>query len=121
MKALIWIANILIYLLVAFFVMFSFDAFVEGNSFWMNLLGFFIHLIPAILIFLINFLLRKKHLILGIVLIVLSVVAFFFFKFYIDFLEKIITILIVLGPLLFSGVVHIVFYKKNLHKNNSLS
>ena len=118
MKTLIWIANILIYLLVAFLVVMSFDAFEEENNFWLNGLGFIIHLLPAIIVFSINFFFRKNHLILGVFLILLSIFAFFFFKFYNDFLGQIVTILTILGPLLFSGIVHIIFYKKNLSRTN---
>lgn len=118
MKTLIRIANSLIYLLVAFFVIFSFAAFGEENTFWKNVLGFVMLLIPAILIFSVNFFLRKIYLLKGVVLIALAIFAFFFFKFYREFFQQIITILVVLGPLLFSGIVHIVFYKNNLPINN---
>jgi hypothetical protein len=102
MKNLIRIANGLIYLLAGFFVLMSFDAFEEGNTFWVNLGGFLIHLLPAVIVFSVNFFLRKKHLILGVLLLGLAIFAFFFFKFYRDF------------PLIYSGTIHIIAFKQNI-------
>ncbi len=114
MKNLIRIANGLIYLLAAFFVLMSFDAFEEGNTFWVNLGGFLIHLLPAVIVFSVNFFLRKKHLILGVLLLGLAIFAFFFFKFYRDFPENLLTAVIVLTPLLYSGTTHIIAFKQNI-------
>ncbi|MDX9930188.1 MAG: hypothetical protein RBS37_10095 [Bacteroidales bacterium] len=42
-----WTPRILCILAILFISMFAFDAFSEGRSFWENLAGFLIHLIPS--------------------------------------------------------------------------
>ena len=114
MKTLKFIATILIYLLGAFFIMMSFDAFSDDGTVWELILGFLIHSSPGIGIILVNYLLRKQELILGMIYIVASIVFFILFKFYREFLDKILTIIVVMTPTIFSGIVFIISGKQKL-------
>lgn len=117
MKALKMIATILIYLLGAFFILMSFDVFSEGATVLEMIGGFLIHASPGIAIILINFFLRKQELIIGIIYLAATVFFFIFFKFYQEFLEKLLTIFVVITPSLFSGVVFTIVGCQKLKAN----
>ncbi len=100
MKTVTTIGRILIYLVGLFFVLMAFDCFGDSESaeldtFWKQLACFFISISPGVVMILLNYFLRKKELIMGILLILASIVFFFVFKFYREFSEKLLTIGIV--------------------------
>ncbi len=105
MKVLKTIARILIYLLGAFFILMSFDMFSEDATVLEMIGGFLIHASPGIAIILINYFLRKKDLIIGIIYLAASIFFFIFFKFYKEILDKLLTIFTVMTPSLFAGIV----------------
>ena len=83
-----------LYLVGLFFVLMAIDCFgplgCPGcDSFWEQLLCFVMSIIPGAIIAGVAFFLRKKERILGTILIALAIFAFFFFKFYREFVEKI--------------------------------
>ena len=90
MKAFQKIAYILIYLLGVFMIIMSLDCFDLDNSFWKLIVCFIINSSPGIIIILVNYLLRKKQFILGVILLLASIGFFILFKFYKDIDEKII-------------------------------
>lgn len=105
-KKLIIIGKVYLYLVGGFFILMAFDCFgdvgcQDCNSVWDNLLCFGISIVPGIIIILLNYFLRNKEQVLGLLLIILSIFAFFFFRFTREFVEKIPTfIIIVVLPLL---------------------
>lgn len=117
MKVLRTIASVLIYLLGAFFILMSFDAFSEDASLLVLIGGFLIHASPGIIIILLNYFLRKQELIIGIIYLASSVFFFILFKFYIDFIEKLLTIITVMTPTLYSGVVFTIIGMKKVKRN----
>lgn len=94
-----------LYLVGAFFILMAFDCFgdvgcQDCDSVWDHLLCFGISIVPGLIVILLNYFLRHKEQVLGVLLIVLSIFAFFFFRFTREFVEKIPTfIIIVLLPL----------------------
>jgi len=113
MKLATQICRYLIYLLGAFIIFMSVDCFGAESSplmdtFWKKIACFLINSSPGVFLIVINFLLRKKELIMGIILLASAVGAVFLFKFYIEPLEKYITILTVLVPLITSGVLFVI-------------
>jgi hypothetical protein len=49
-RILFWLPRILVIIFILFISLFALDAFSEPNSFWMNLAGFLIHLIPSFIL-----------------------------------------------------------------------
>ena len=118
MKTLVLIGKVYLYLVGAFFVLMAVDCFgsvgcPDCESIWDHLFCFMISIIPAIIIILTNYFLRHREKLLGIILIALSVIAFFFFKFYRDFLEKIPTLLIIVLIPLSIGILFLYTRKKS--------
>lgn len=112
MNKLIKVMNIIIYLLAIFFIVMSLDAYSTTNTLWQNILAFLIHASIGIVLLLINLIFRKKHLILGMALLILAIFSFFFFEIYNNFSEKIFILLIVFIPLIISGIIHLIYYKQ---------
>lgn len=113
MKLATTICRYLIYLLGAFIILMAVDCFStesspELDTFWEQLACFLISSLPGVLLIVLNYLLRKKDVILGIILLVIAVGLFFLFKFYVDPLEKYLTIITVMVPLLGSGTLLII-------------
>ena len=121
MKVLRIIASVLIYLLGAFFILMSFDVFVEGASVLEMIGGFLIHASPGIVIILVNYFLRKQYLIIGIIYLAASVFFFILFKFYKEIADKLLTIFTVMTPSVFSGVVFTLLGVKKLKNKSNLN
>jgi hypothetical protein len=121
MKKLIKVMNIIVYLVAIFFIIMSLDAYSITNTLWQNIGAFLIHASIGIVLLLINLVFRKMNLVLGLALVALAVFAFFFFEMYINFSDKILILLIVFIPLLLSGIIHIIFYKKFIKNNQKTS
>ncbi len=102
----IWVPRILTFLFAVFILLFSFDVFGNGGSFWQDLMGFIIHSIPSILILFILILLRKHALLSGIALIALSVGMMFWFETY----RYPLTFLLLTVPLFVSGALFFIAY-----------
>ena len=112
MKKLVFASKLLIYLISCFIVIMAFDTFSGDQSIWNKIGGFLISCSPGIALAAIAWLLRKKELILGILILVSAVFLFILFRFYVDPLEKLLTIATVILPLLFAGVVLILSNNK---------
>ncbi len=113
MKVAVKICKIIIYLVGVFFIIMSFDVFtMTQHTFLERLGGFFMNSLPGIILILLNYLLRKKDLIFGIFVLASSVFLFFFFHFYVDMLEKIPVITIVIVPLVTAGVILVIARNK---------
>ncbi|XMB72109.1 hypothetical protein RJI07_08370 [Mycoplasmatota bacterium WC30] len=113
MKIAVKICRIVIYILGIFFILMSFDVFdMNQYTFWVRIFGFFMNSLPGITLILLNYLLRKKDAIFGIVSLVSAVFFFFFFRLHKDILEKIIVIIIVDAPLLITSGVLLVARNK---------
>ena len=69
---------------------------------------FFISISPGIAIILLNYLLRKQELILGIILVVTAIFFLFFFQYYKNIAEHILTILTIVFPPLICGIIFII-------------
>lgn len=99
------ISKIYLYLVGLFFILMSADCFgsvgcPECDSFGENVLCFGISIIPGVVIIALNYFLRKKERLLGLMFIVFASAAFFVLKFYREFLEKIpMFIIIVIIPI----------------------
>lgn len=107
MKILNKICQYLIYALGLFFIIMAFDMFDPQYTWWEKIFGFLVSILPGVVIILLNYLLRKKQLILGVILLAAGIFFFFFFRFHQDFGEKIITVLTVELPIIFSGIIFI--------------
>ena len=116
MKKLVIILHYIIYLVGLFFLIMSFSAFSLEGSIWYKIGGYFINSSPGIALILLNYFLRKEHLIKGIILILLAISSIIFFKLYIDVLDKIIVVLVVPFPLIISGIIFIIYHKKYICK-----
>ena len=92
-----------------FFIAMSFVVFGDEESRLIEQIGvFLIHAIPGFAIILLNYLLRKKELILGISYTLLAIFFFFFYKYYQDISGNITSILTIVFPILFCGIIFIV-------------
>ena len=112
MKKLVFASKLLIYLISGFIILMAFDNFSGDHTIWYKIGGFLISISPGVALAVINWLLRKKELILGIIILVSAVSLFILFRFYEDTLEKLLTIATVTLPLLFAGVVLILSNNK---------
>lgn len=105
-KKIVLVGKVYLYVVGAFFILMAFDCFgdvgcQDCDRFWDHLLCFGISILPGLIIIVLNYALRHQELVLGILLIILSIAAFFIFRFTREFIEKIPTfIIIVLLPLL---------------------
>lgn len=109
MKTAVKISQALLYLIGFFFILLSLDAFEEGNTLLENIGGFFIHSAFGFGILLFTYLLRKQYLVFGLLLLSLSIFFFFFFR----MVESIYSILTIFLPIFFSGLIHLMYAKKN--------
>jgi len=116
MKTAVKVCKYLIVLLGAFIILMSFDSFDGTDTFWGMLLEFLMNSLPGIGLIGLTILLWKRELILGILLILAGIGLFFLFKFYREFSEKWITMLIVEIPLLGSGTLLLVYTRTQLRK-----
>jgi hypothetical protein len=108
-KLLTWLPRTLTITFILFISLFSLDAFSEPNSFWMNLLAFFIHLTPSFVLLIILLISWKRKLIGGIAFIAIAIIFTFAFHTY----EDIITLLLISLPPLAIGILYLIDYKKN--------
>ena len=122
-----WIPRILCMLAILFISIFALDAFSEGASFWQQLGGFFIHLIPSFFLLIILVLSWKRELIGGIFFTVAGLVLtpFIYNKNY-DMNNSVIMslgiVLMITIPFVVVGVLFILSYylkKKKQPKNVS--
>lgn len=118
MKTMLIIGKVYLYLVGGFFILLALDCFGEVGcpdyqNVWEQLFCFLISSVPGIIVILANYLLRHREFILGIVLSMFSVTAFFFFRFYRNLLEKIPTFLIVVFIPLCIGIAFIYIKKNN--------
>ncbi len=79
---LIWIPRVMVMLLAAFMLLFSFDVFEGDESLGMKLLGFLMHSIPSILLVICLLVSWKHPLAGGIILLVITAAMAYFFKTY---------------------------------------
>lgn len=114
MKITLKIFEWLIYLVGLFFILMAFSCFGSPISSDLNVpewvkqaICFLIQCIPGVALILINYFLRKKHLILGIIFVVLAIFFFFFFRLYKDIADTWPTILTIVVPTLAGGVLFI--------------
>jgi hypothetical protein len=107
-KFITWLPRILTITFILFISLFSLDAFSEPNSFWINLIGFFIHLTPSFILLIILLISWKRKLIGGISFIALAIIFTFAFHTY----EDIVTLLLISLPPLLIGILYLIDYKK---------
>ncbi len=113
MKTLQLVVKCLIVLLGLFIILMSFDVFDMEEYTVLELIGgFFINASPGFILLLAVILLWKREIILGGLLIVCGIALFFLFKFYVDTLEKWLTIITVEVPLIFGGIILILKKKE---------
>jgi len=74
-KLLWWTPRVLCILVIAFISLFAFDAFAPGNTFWQNLAGLLIHLIPSLILVALLVVAWKWELVGGIMITVLGLAA----------------------------------------------
>lgn len=112
MKLATTIGRYLIYLVGAFFILMAFDCFDSTSpgtdTFWKQLACFGASISPGVILIVLNYLLRKHELIMGIILVLTAIGLFFLFKFYRQPLENLLTIAIVNGIPLVCGILFIV-------------
>jgi hypothetical protein len=112
------IGKVYLYVVGAFFILMAFDCFdtvgcPECANFWEHLGCFAISISPGVAVILVNYFLRNKPHILGMILTLLSFGAFFLFKFYREFIQKIpMFILIVIIPIAIGILFIVTYYKK---------
>jgi len=110
MKYLLKIFEVLIYLVGIFLIVMSLDCF--GNDELGNRLTqagcFVISMTPGVIIMFLNYILRKKHLILGIMLIIVSMGFFILFDMYENLIESLPVIIIVFLPTLAAGIIFVI-------------
>jgi len=117
MKILVNICRYLVYFIGVLLIILALDCFGDDNfNFWEEIFCFLVSSIPGLSIILLNYFLRKKELIMGILLIVISIFFMFFFKFHQDIKENIITILIINLPLFIFGMVFIISHNEHIKK-----
>ena len=96
-----WFPRALVVLFILFLSLFAFDAFQGDQSFWMKLGGFFIHLIPSILVLITALVAWKHERTGGILFIGLSVL------FVVIARAEVATLLLIPGPLILIGILFI--------------
>ena len=111
MKTLHLIAKLFILIVGLMIVMLSLDVFEMEGSIWELLGGFFIHALPAIIILLILGLFWWKERLLGLLTLLAASFLFVFFELYQNIEDSWITLLIMIVPLVVSGI--ILTIKKN--------
>ena len=107
-----WIPRSLLIIAGLLFFILSIDAFAEPNPFWLNLIGFIIHLIPFFIIAASLYFSWKHEKIISIFLFAFFIITIFFFNTY----EDLIIFIIVSLPFLLSSILmytHNLFYNKN--------
>jgi hypothetical protein len=112
MKPTIKISQAILYGIALFFILMSLDAFEESNTIWQNIFGFLIHASFGFGLILLTYFLRKQYFIFGLLLIFISIFFFFFFDMYENLSQSIYIILIIFLPMLISGIVHIIYARK---------
>lgn len=104
-----WAPRILTFVPFLLFLIFSLDSFNDLSPFYMQLLGFLMHMIPGLILVAILIIAWKWETIGGISLVILSIISVFFFNF------ELMVIFIISLPLLLVGVmflVHEQIYRK---------
>lgn len=124
MKLTLKIFEWLVYLVGIFFILMAFSCFSSpiDSSFnvpeWVKqTLCFLIQCIPGVLIILINYFLRKKHLILGVLFILIAIFFIFFFGLYEDVIDTWPTILTIVVPTFVAGIIFLIDGVKNKRIN----
>ncbi|XFA98915.1 hypothetical protein ACAG96_08565 [Candidatus Izemoplasma sp. B36] len=112
MKETIKVFRIIIYIVGVFFLVMSFSVFDLDGSIWERVGGYLINSSPGIALILINYFLRKRHLLLGIILILAAIASIMFFDLYENIIDKIFVILFVPVPLFASGIIYIIYHTK---------
>ncbi|HBG33126.1 MAG TPA: hypothetical protein DEG42_01660 [Acholeplasmataceae bacterium] len=110
------IAKILILIVGAIMLLLSFDVFESGGNFFEMLGAFFIHALPAIVIILFVVFFWNGERILGLISLVAAIMLFLFFELYKNIDQSWITFLIIIVPLIASGI--ILLLKTNNSKSN---
>jgi hypothetical protein len=108
-KFLAWSPRILTITFIIFISLFALDAFTEPNNFWLNLAGFFIHLIPSLILIIILLISWRQKLFGGITFIILSIIFSIFFHTY----EDLIVFAILTVPMLIIGILYLIDHYKN--------
>ncbi len=109
MKLAIKISRVYLYVIAAFFVLMSFDVFdIEDLTLLEKIGGFLISTTPGIGLALFVYLLRKREMILGFVIIGLSIFFVYFFKFYQSIEDNWQMLLLMILPMISVGILFIV-------------
>lgn len=102
-----------LYLLAGFLFIMSFDVFeMTQYTVWERIGAFFIHAIPGILLLVATLFLQKYPLWSGLFWIAFASFFFVFFHFYENILQNWPTILIMIVPLLFMGIISLLIFFK---------
>lgn len=117
MKLAVKICKIVVIVVGAFFIILSLDVFTTVEGTVLELIGgFLINSIPGIVLILLVWLLWNKEWILGLILIVLGTLMTFFFGFFEEFPERLLTFFTIVFPLYVVAVIFLVDHYKTKAK-----
>jgi len=109
MKLSLKISYVIIYIVGFFFIMLAFGSFAEEEwSVTEKLVGFLMRCIPGAILIFLNYFLRNKRLVLGVVFVILGIVSFFFFRMVTLYEIQWGLIFTILIPLVVIGVLFII-------------
>lgn len=108
MKITVLIGKIFMYTIGGFFILMAIDVFSMDLTFWERLGGFLMSTIPGVVVILTTYFLRNKEKILGVLLILIAIFFFVFFRMY-DFAESWGIFVTIFLPMVIFGTVFIIY------------